>query len=86
MRVYTAISITIGESKIFTQVLDTMLLDFFFYLITLFSKHGKCQKNRINRILELFKIILVTLQIYRHLYILLICIYLSLLLISFFET
>ena len=50
-----------GESNLFTQVLDTMLLDFFFfYLITFFSK---CQKNRINKILELFKIILV--QIYR---------------------
>ena len=52
-----------GSQKLFTQVFDTMLLDFFFfYLITFFSK---CQKNRINRIQELFKIILVTLQIYR---------------------
>ena len=50
-----------GCQNLFTQVLDTMLLDFFFfYLITFFIK---CQKNRINKILELFKIVLV--QIYR---------------------
>ena len=82
---YTAISITIMGSQIsFTQVLDTMLLDFFFYLITFFSK---CQKNQINKILELFKIILI--RIYRQsvqLAKIYFSIYLSLLLLSFFET
>ena len=56
---------------------------FFFYLIKFFSKW---QKNRTNKILEFFKIILV--QIYRHsvqlakIYFFLFSIYLSLLLFS----
>ena len=42
IRVYTAISITFGSQNLFTQVLDTMLLDLFsFYLITFFSKEDR---------------------------------------------
>ena len=69
-----------GSQNILSQVLDTMLLDIFPFF-------SKCQKNRKNKILELFKIILV--QIYGNLYkllkyIFLFSIYLSLLLFSFF--
>ena len=55
IRVYTALSITMGGQNLFTQALDTMLLDFFSLILLHFSVNAK--KNRINKILELFKII-----------------------------
>ena len=48
-----------GESKfIHPSFRYNAVRFFFFYFITFFSK---CQKNRINKILEVFKIILVQL-------------------------
>ena len=88
IRVYTAFSITVGESKFIHPRFRYNVVRFFsFILLHFFSK---CQKNPIDKILELFKIVLV--QIYRQsvqlakIYFLAFSIYLSLITNFVFET